>query len=56
MKKQIALAMLSTAALAGDSVKYQTDGFAPVVLPNYPRADLNTLYQSSSNTKVTDQN
>ena len=56
MKKQITLAMLGVASMAGDAIKYQTEGFGDVDLPSYPRADLNTLYASTTDTKATDKN
>lgn len=56
MKKQITLAMLGVASMAGDVIKYQTEGFGSVNVPSYPRANLNSLYQSSTKTQETDQN
>ena len=56
MKKQITLAMLGVASMAGDTIKYQTEGFGTVNVPSYPRANLNSLYQSSTNIQQTDQN
>lgn len=56
MKKQLTFGLLVAGAMTGGAPDYKVKEAHDVIAPTYPRAELQNLYQSTTNTRATNKN